>query len=119
MPHVNELHDNSMPTEAAVGVLPGDAAPDQIAERLVAAGIDDDRIYFFQGDEGVSIIEKAGNFVTRLLESERREEPVGMLKAGQTLIAVYGVDKDDAAAVRASLSDSGVDDIRYFGRWTY
>ncbi len=119
MPHLNQLHDNAMPREAAVGALTDDASIEQVAAGLEEAGIDADPAYFFQGDEGVSLIQHSGNIVSRLFEADRRDVPITALREGKTLVAVYGVEKDDADSVRKTLTDTGVADLHYFGRWTY
>ncbi len=117
--HVNELATDSTPREAAVGTLTADSSIDDVVQTLGDAAIAANRIYFLQGDVGASLIEQSGNFVARLLESELRAAPVAALRRGETLIAVYGVERDDVDAVRAALSAAGVTDLRYFGRWTY
>lgn len=117
--NMNQLATDSTPREAAVGTLAADSSIDDVVRILTDAAIAADRIYFLQGDEGAALIEQSGNFVSRLLESELRAAPIAALRSGLTLIVVYGVERDDADAVRTALSAAGVTDQRYFGRWTY
>ncbi len=117
--HVNQLATDSIPREAAAGTLATSTTVDEIISALGDAGIDSDRIYFLQGTAGASLIEQSGNFISRLFETELRSAAISSLQAGKTLVAVWGVERDDADKVRAALSAASVTDLRYFGRWTY
>ncbi len=117
--HVNQLATDSIPREAAAGTLAASTSIDEIVATLGDAGITGDRIYFLHGTEGASLIEQSGNFLSRLFETELRSEAISSLQAGKTLVAVWGVERDDADKVRAALSAASVTDLRYFGRWTY
>ncbi len=117
--HVNELAMDSAPREAAVGTLAAGSIVDEVVRTLGDAGIAADRIYVLHGAEGAALIERSGNFISRLFETELRAAPVAALQRGEMLVAVYGVERDDADAVRAALRATGATDLHYFGRWTY
>lgn len=117
--HVNELADDSFPTEAALGVLADGLTVDSAAERLADAGISLDRLYFFHGEEAAQMLENEGNAIERFFESDVRQPVIGALRDGKTLVMVYGVDEDDADKVRATMRASCVGETHYFGRWTF
>ncbi len=115
---VNELATKKQPTEAAFGRLAGQATPESVAAALVAAGIDADRIYFLIGPEGAEVLRSTISLFTKLFD-DVIQFPIEALDAGDTLVGVFGTDRDDLAAVRKTLTDAGVTEHHYFGKWTY
>ncbi len=117
--HVNQEAAGVVPREAAVGTLVDGAGIEDVARSLGEAGIPAERLYFLHGEVGATLIENGGNFVSRLFDGELRTRPATALREGKTLLAVYGVDRDDVESVRRALVAAGVVNVHYFGRWTY
>ncbi len=115
--HINELATRTQPRQAAVGQLENDATPDDLTSALQAAGIAADRIYSLVGLQGAEVLENGRGFLS--VFDDVIDKPLTALRAGHTLVGVFGVDSDDADAVRQCLLANNVSNTHYFGKWTY
>lgn len=116
-PHINQLATKHQPRQAAVGQLGPAATIDQVTTDLGTAGVESDRVYFLVGTEGADALDDSRGFLS--VFDDVIEKPLAALRQGHTLVAVFGVDKDNAEAVRETLVSSGVTNPHYFGKWTY
>ena len=115
--HINETVTRSQPREAAVGEVGQGVAIDDVTSALVAAGIAADRIYYLIGPDGAEALRSARGFLSVFDEVISR--PLSALDAGKTIVGVFGVASDDAAAVRKAMVAGGVVNTHYWGKWTY
>ncbi len=115
--HINETKSRSQPREAAVGELRDETALDDVTAALQATGVDPDRIYYLVGQDGAIALDNSRGFLS--VFDDVIEKPLSALRQGKTLVALFGVDRDDIEAIRNTLVDAGVVNIHYFGKWTY
>lgn len=122
MTHVNEappgVHVAADPTSAAIGELEPDQSIEEVEAKLVDAGVPADRIHFLIGDGGIAFLDDLGNWFSRLV-SQSWHDARDALANGKVLVGVHEVDEVDAAQIRRLLGDSGVQNIRSFGTWTW
>lgn len=115
--HLNETKSNKQPREAAVGQLGADSTIDGVVSSLVAVGVEQDHIYFLVGTDGATALRATSGFLS--VFDDVIEKPLSALDAGNTVVGVFGVDKNGAAEVRQALLDAGVTHTHYFGKWTF
>ncbi len=116
-PHINETATKSQPKHAAVGELSEAASIESVTAALGDVGIDADRVYFLVGEDGAAALDNATGFFS--VFDDVIEKPLQALRAGNTLVGVFGVDGDSADSVKSTLRSAGVRHVHYFGRWTY
>jgi hypothetical protein len=115
--HINETKSRSQPREAAIGQLRQDTHIDDVTTVLQSAGIEPARIYYLIGEEGAKALDNSRGFLS--VFDDVIEKPLTALKQGHTLVGIFGVERDDSAAIRQTLLDAGVTNIHYFGKWTF
>lgn len=115
--HLNETVSRSQPREAAIGELGTGVSIDTVVLALETAGIAAERLYFLVGPGGADVLRSTTGFFS--VFDDVIDKPLSALDVGRTLVGVFGVDKDDSAAVRRSLASAGVIETHYFGKWSY
>ncbi len=112
------IADKATPSEAIVGRLHDDTTVDAFASALAGAGVDDARLHVLNGPEGIEVLENLGTPLGRFFGPDR-QEPVELLRAGATLVAVLDVAGHDQDHVATAVADAGAQVIHRFGKWTY
>jgi len=111
------IADKATPSEAIVGRL-HDTTVDSFASAMADAGVDDTRMHVLNGPEGIEVLENLGTTLGRLFGPDR-QEPVEFLRAGATLVAVFGVASHDQDQVATAVAEAGAQVLHRFGKWTY
>lgn len=110
------------PQDAAIGLLRPGKRMEDVAAYLVEHDVPEDRIHFLSGEGGISFLQQLGNWFSVLLSqllTETLTDARDALADGKDLVGVFDVDKADASSIRRLLAEAGVEQVRYFGRWTW
>ena len=124
MPVVNRDEFVPFLRDLLVAVLREGATPQSVSDALVAAGIDEDRIDFLQGEEGLRILNPEGTHgsvkerMIRKAEhftAERRilELSAAYLRTGRTLVTIHEVSDVEAVRLMCREAEFGIEDSQY------
>ncbi len=118
--HLNELttSDGKAPRLAATGYLGHESTIADVVRLLDGVGVAEDRLYFLQGDAGITALEHGGTKLSRLFEGGVREGPLEALRSGTTVVAIAGVEEEDVERIQDAMATAGVVRRRYFGLWS-
>lgn len=105
------------PENAAIGQIREGSTMEDVGGYLADQGVPSDRIHFLVGEEGEAFLQDIGNWWSKVLADgwTRSREA---LADGRVLVGVFDVDRVDADLMRGILSDAGVENVKYFGKWT-
>jgi hypothetical protein len=107
-----------------VAVLREGETPQSVSDALVAAGIDEGRFDFLDGDEGLRILNPDGTHGTvkeRMLrkaehftaEGRILEVMAAYLSTGRTLLNVHDIDDIEAVRLICHADELGIEDCHY------
>ncbi len=114
----DEFTSKAAPIEAIVGQLPPEAEAGDIVTALEPLGSLGVRAFFLTGGDGIEILENVGTPLGRFFGPDRTK-PLDLLRNGDTLVGIFGVQEGEQSAVIDAITAVGVRVLYRFGRWTY